>query len=219
MNEGKELRLLGRVLRELSAMAEEASLTGAMSEGAPHAVARYNQTVVRAEQLGAVPVGHFAPLPPGTSFGALAVEARILAAHLEDEEGTTHHSGAAAPDFDVVRRLAPFVPPHELGLLLRQSAKGGVINPEMLVSVAPFLGGDVTGQILRDYLESISVVPEAPAPPEPSEPPEPPEPPEPADTRASEGIARLASRLTSAGIGDEERRAILREIERIASQG
>src|SRR4051812_19413242 len=86
-----QLEAARRMLRELSELAEHASLTGAMEGGAGRAAARYNSCLETLEDEDSVPHGLFSKIDERTAeFGQIAVDARLLLATLngdnEDED-------------------------------------------------------------------------------------------------------------------------------------
>jgi hypothetical protein len=88
-----EIKKIRQLLQRMSSMATEASMSGALSAGAPAAVARYNACLARLNVIGA-PVGLFAPLDEGTSFDALGVEAALLADFLKEDESENRWHGS-----------------------------------------------------------------------------------------------------------------------------
>jgi hypothetical protein len=67
-------------------MAEQASMTGALSAGAPDAVEKYNLIIAHLERLGLVSGPLFPPLPADASFDRVGVASKLLDGYLEDED-------------------------------------------------------------------------------------------------------------------------------------
>jgi hypothetical protein len=81
-----EIRRLHRLLRQIARLAEHASMTGSLSDGARSAVKQYNAVCQRLERLGISPGELFPPLnEEETSFDELGVASALLASYLEEE--------------------------------------------------------------------------------------------------------------------------------------
>jgi hypothetical protein len=81
-----ELRRIVRLLKKIAEMAEQTSLTGALSGGAIDALERYNLILTNLENKGIDLGGMFPPLPANASFDRVGVAANLLAAYLKEEE-------------------------------------------------------------------------------------------------------------------------------------
>ncbi len=152
-----EVRRLRRLLKDIAELAQNASLTGSLQGGARTAVRRYNQVVLRLEQLGLASPGLFAPLPDDVSFDEIGVEATLLAGYLKEDEAPT---GAGHPSHGSHNQSAPFI--NIVGPL------GGMEGLNDLKDL-----GRVIRESLPEWLRSHA----PPAPPTPPTPPTPPEPP------------------------------------------
>lgn len=81
-----EIRRLRRLLKEIADLAQHASLTDSLKQGARSAVQRYNQVLTRLEALDVVSPGLFQPLPADASFDEVGVDSKLLAGYLEEDE-------------------------------------------------------------------------------------------------------------------------------------
>jgi len=239
-----ELRRIRRLLDEIHDVAEDASLTGALADGAPAAIARYTAVLNRLIEMGVLTPGTFDPIPEGAGFGHLGIEAKLLASYVRDErhsgrrddEAETH---AGAPDFGTLIALAPFMDRADLTELVRNTLRSsGRLDPGALVALAPFVDDGEIGQIAREHMSDWFRPPSPTAPPAPPEPPSPPTPPEPPSPGApappmttapphaptstqmqeiSERIRDAASRLSAATDADE-RSALAEEMAALAAK-
>ena len=148
---GNEIQSLRRMLREIADLAENASLTGGLSGGAPRAAQRYNAVLNQLVQSGSVPKGIFEEINVETAeFGQLGVDARLLGSYLKGQEGD---NGSSRGEASVLVRLAPFIRGEDLGALVRQQLANGVnINSHVITALAPFLGSDQLGQLVREHM-------------------------------------------------------------------
>jgi hypothetical protein len=162
---GNDNGALRRMLREIADLAENASLTGGLSSGAPRAVQRYNAVLRQLVETGAVPKDIFEELNPETTdFGQLGVDARLLASFLKGQ-GDSGGNG----DASVLIRLAPFIRGEDLAALVKEHINQGVqISSNVITALAPFLGSDQLGSLVREHMLSG-----APTPPTPPSPPSP----------------------------------------------
>ena len=80
-----DIRRLRRLLKEISELAQHASLTGALREGAPSAIRRYNAVLQQLERLGAVTPGFFGPLAETAGYDELGVDSKLLAGYIKEE--------------------------------------------------------------------------------------------------------------------------------------
>lgn len=165
-----EIKSVRRMLRELSEIAEHASLTGSLIGGAPQAVSRYNALLARLVELQAVPASVFQPLGSSAGFGELGVEARLLTAHLSDEEdGDRGHRKHGKHDGGLMMRLAPFLDPEDLGALVReQISKHSSIGMEQLAQLAPFLDREMLGELMRKEMQKNPGAAPEPPPAQPA---------------------------------------------------
>lgn len=141
-----ELEQYRRILQELGNLAEHASLTGSLSGGEKRAIDRYNAVLAELTQRGAVPDGIFQVMPPDANFGELAVDARMLAAHLEGARPSAREGRPSS----LLMRLAPFIDSADLAELVReqmQSSEG--MNMDMVANLAPFLKRETLGKLVR----------------------------------------------------------------------
>jgi hypothetical protein len=236
-NENPEIASIRRMLRELSDLAEHASLTGSLGSGVARAVQRYNAMLERLTHLEAVPTGLFTSLDQGAGYGGLGVECRMLMAHLTPtKEDRQESSSVEIGDPSVLVRLAPFVDSEDLGKLVREHLRRNTrIDMDLLSSIAPFLDSDIMGEIIREQLRA-STPPAPPAPPTPPAPPGPtmvyvaPSASNPAPqavttdlTPASvaepgESLESLTARLRDPGLTPDERQSIAMRLAQIAHE-
>lgn len=219
------------LLREISEMCEHATLTGSLSTGAGRTTSRYNATLLRLIQLGAVPEGLFQPLPDSSDFGEIGVESRMLASYAtRGKEAEKHHrKGRAEPG--ILIRLAPFVDAADLGLMIREHLKSGQpLDLEDLTHLAPFMDRGTLGTLLRENL-SKARNPELESGPGPtSEPgsqpeadpgptpiPMPNEGENPPSLAGRPSLADLVARLSDPDITPEERERILEQMRQMTA--
>jgi len=208
-----ELHLLRGLVRELATLAEEADLTGRSSEGAPHAIRKYNQVLSRLSELELVPSTLFAPLDASDGFGVLAVEAKLLMAALAQEPAATTEARAQV-DPSLLVRLAPFVKGEDLANLVREcTAQSVVISDHIITSIAPFLDSDSLGKLVRDQLIGNRA-----KPPVPPAPPAPPAPPEVTIARYGESAHEIVLRLSEPSISDQERQTLAARLYELTKQ-
>ncbi|SRR5579884_190432 len=207
-----EMRRIFRMLREISDMAQHASVTGFLKQGRQTAMNRYNAILSHLEQSGLVPGGLFRPLSPDASFDELNIESRLLASYIEDdvkrlqreqrgEQRANRNAFADPRDIEEVleevrelKELKEAVEESLPGLLER----GAGAKEEVLAEL----------QELRDLRASISemlpeVVGQRAARPEPPVPPTPPAPPNREELERQ--IADLQRRLAETEAGPAER--------------
>jgi hypothetical protein len=211
-----DIKVAASMLRELAELAHEASLTGALSGGEGRAVRRYNQLISQLSEQGDLPAGLFAPLADDETFAAIALEARLAASSFDKQDRPHHADG----DLNMITRLAPFVSSDDLRDLIK-SANEDALGPDFLTSVAPFLDREALSELVKAHLVRAT---DAVAPPVPPVPPVAPEPPIPepsvtafATDQSARNVARLVSRLSEAGLSEEQRQQILRQIAEAAS--
>jgi hypothetical protein len=208
-----------RVLKELSEIASEASLTGMLQGGQKRAIERFNEVIswLKAENL--LPPFGYSPLLETSSYAELAVEARLVGSQLKDMAT----SSPSSVDMSVLTRLAPFVDSEDLRDLIREATRGGeTISPDKLAQLAPFLDRESLSSLIKGSFRTVPTppTPEAPAP---SKAPEPVvsvdfAPADPVEVPNQVQLLSLASRLADASLTHEERSAILIEINRISSR-
>jgi hypothetical protein len=239
-----QLEAVRRMLRELSEMCENASLTGALAGGAAHATTRYNRMLETLEDEDVVPHGMFSKLDEqSTGFGQLAVDCRLLLASIRDDgdgdEG--RRSGKrGGRGLGALIALAPFLDKDDLENLVRERvSEAGPINDGILIGLAPFLNKGMLREIVNKRV-GMAGGPAAPEPPSPPEPPKPPTPPEPtAGTPAWAGVGNvdlnfdqdfgsrppaqdelstLAARLAQPYLSDSERAQIAAKLAELARE-
>jgi hypothetical protein len=81
-----EVRRLRRLLKEIADLAQGASLTGHLPDGAPSAIRRYNAVLQHLERLGVVTPGFFEPLAETAGYDELGVESKLLAGYIKEDE-------------------------------------------------------------------------------------------------------------------------------------
>ncbi|RYG44351.1 hypothetical protein EON79_15075, partial [bacterium] len=117
------------LLREIAEIANHASLTGGLGGGERRAVARYNSTLSRLVQLGAVGPNLFEPLPEDAGYGEIGIEARMLAASVG--KAPEEFRDEVSQDPGILLRLAPFVDRKDLGEMVREQLRqGGILDME-----------------------------------------------------------------------------------------
>lgn len=202
-----ETERLRSLLNEIAELCEGASLSGSFEGGASRVAERYNAVLNRLLSIEALPADLFSPLPSTAGFAEVGVEARMLAGYFRsDERGDRGQS--------LIVRLAPFVDSRDLAKLIREGRESGMeVDPETLAHIAPFLGKEELGDLLRGHFERRKppTPPAPPAPPHQEERfPVPHAPHPPARTLGS-----LLDRLEHPGLTEEERSAILGQIRAI----
>ena len=75
-----------RLLRETARLAEHATLTGSLPNGARSAIKQYNSVLDYLQKNGIVPSGFFAPLEEGIAFDEVGVASAQLAGFLADDD-------------------------------------------------------------------------------------------------------------------------------------
>jgi hypothetical protein len=163
------------MLREIVRIAKDASLTGALAGSASLAVQQYNRTLENLERSGRVPEGWFQTLAQGSTLDEVGFMANQLDSYLEvemhnDQEGqqeaanpqnataasmkNSSHAGLNSPiQIDHIVGLAPFVEPALLVELLRACFRNNqTIDSGSLVGLAPFIGQEELGRIIREHL-------------------------------------------------------------------
>ncbi len=214
---GNEIGSLRRMLREIADLAENASLTGGLSSGAPRAVQRYNAVLRQLVESGAVPKGIFEELNVETTdFGQHGVDARLLSSYLKGQENECSTPGRG--EASVLVRLAPFIRGEDLAALVREHiSKGAHVSSHVITALAPFLGSDQLGQLVRDHM-----IADATAKAEPAAPPSPPsQPRNPEPFRqepAGETMEDLLTQLRQPELSREDRERIARRIAEISAR-
>ncbi|RYG43024.1 hypothetical protein EON79_17780, partial [bacterium] len=166
-----EIQACVNLLREIAEIANHASLTGSLAGGERRAAARYNSTLNRLLELGAVGPGLFEPLPDDSNYGEIGIEARMLASSVDKPKEEFRPDMGHDPG--ILLRLAPFVDRKDLADMVRdQLRQAGSIDMETIAHLGPFLDREVIGDLLRGRF--------GPKPPNPPAPPVPPVPPVPA---------------------------------------
>jgi hypothetical protein len=84
-NNRAEIRRIRRLLGQIYRMAEHASLSGALANGAPDAVEKYNLILRHLESKGYDVSVLFPPLPEDSSFDRVGVAARLLEGYLAED--------------------------------------------------------------------------------------------------------------------------------------
>jgi hypothetical protein len=182
-NDSYNVKATLKVLAELGDLAENATLTGALSSGLPRAIERYNGILSQLIEHGTVPGGMFTPLPADASFGDLAVDARLVKAYIKEGNGNSG-GGPFAPEKHLILRLAPFANSSDLRELVdAYLAEGSAVDASLIENLAPFLDSDHLGTLIRRIArQGRGDEVKSPAPPTPPQPPTPPSPPrEPAE--------------------------------------
>ena len=120
--EKAEIRRLQRLLQQISEIAQESSLTGGLTGGAPSAAKRYNSALGRLEELSVVSEGLFLPLPEGVSFDEIGVESKLLAGYLSTDVEPERREERQAPHFHgpvVIGGLEGLEELKEIGQMIR----------------------------------------------------------------------------------------------------
>ena len=231
-----------RLLDSLIQMAEDETLTGALSSGAETAVRRYNAIVSTLQDEDVIPDGLFEGLPHDASFGSLGVEAKLLRSFLDDGESTRGPAAHAAPGKDRANQnleflagIAPFARREDLGAAVRDLlAQGASVNLNLLPALAPFLDQNDVGKLLRSQINLMHTPPAPPEPPAAPVPESAPEsaPPKPEDVWAtpvpvhrdlvavdvSTELKRLGAELLQEDISPARRAEVLAELTKLAHQ-
>ena len=92
------VRRLRRLLREMFKLAEYASMTGALAEGAVELAGRYNAILQRLTALEIPTDGMFPPLPEDASIDRIGIACKLLSGYLDEEDNSNEdaqgsHSG------------------------------------------------------------------------------------------------------------------------------
>jgi hypothetical protein len=195
---GNDNMALRRMLREIADLAENASLTGGLASGAPRAIRRYNAVLGQLVESGSVPKGIFEELNPETSdYGQLGVDARLLASYLKGQ-GESNGNG----DTSMLIRLAPFIRGEDLALLVKEHiSKGSEISSNVITALAPFLGSEMLGELIRGRM--VSAPAEAAAAPTPPTPP---------TAQHAESLQELLDQLRQPELSSEDRQRIATKI-------
>ncbi len=169
MNQEIDIKACRRLLSEIGDLCEHASLTGSMSSGAARTAERYNTVLERLVGAGIVDAGMFSAVPATANFDEVGVEAKMLAGYLPGDKNKQrdHDHG----DRSMIVRLAPFIGQSELNELVRDHAKMGGLDINLLSSLAPFLGQEYLSGLVRENLlksaePSVPVSPAAPPAPQ-----------------------------------------------------
>jgi hypothetical protein len=155
------------MLRQMYRMAEHASMTGALSAGAPDAVEKYNLLVAHLERLGLVSGPLFPPLPADASFDRVGVASKLLDGYLEgcleqEDESNARARGFSGgpnivignlPDLKELEKLK------DLGKTIREHL------PEWLRQ-----GPEEKRPSEASEADTVKAPPTAPEPPSPGEP-------------------------------------------------
>lgn len=196
-----EIRSCVSLLREIAEICEHASLTGSLSGGSGRTAGRYNTTLERLVQLGAVPEGFFQPVPESTGYGEIGVEARMLAAYATKGRDGEKRKRGRSDEPSILMRLAPFVDAADLGVMVREHLKGGqAFDMEDLTHLAPFMDRETLGMLVRKNLSKSE---------EPETPTEAPTIPVPAPPEPKPSLDELLERLKQPNLTEDERDAIL----------
>ncbi len=224
MNEQNDNRML-RLLRELASLAEEASLTGGLGDGAPHAAKRYNAILKYHVAQGQVPDGLFSPLPDTAGYGQIGIESRMLAAFLDSDEENNKGKGKASKDASVLVRLAPFVDSADLAELVKEYVRDGTsVDAGVLTALAPFMQSADLGHLIRRHLSNRPGAPEPPSKPDRPRQPEAAAAPAQRDLVAAErtpvrpSLEDLSAQLRRPDLTQEERQAIAIQLAEIAHE-
>jgi hypothetical protein len=221
-----------RLLDSLIQMAEDETMTGALSSGAETAVRRYNAIVATLQDEDVIPDGLFEGLPHDASFGSLGVEAKLLRSFLDDGSTTPGPSRSDRPNqnLEFLAGIAPFARREDLGAAVRDLlAQGASVNLNLLTSLAPFLDQNDVGKLLRTQINLMNTPPAPPVPPNPAAAPES-APPKPEDVWAtpvpvhrdlvsvdvSSELKRLGAELLREDISAERQAEVLAELTKLA---
>jgi hypothetical protein len=154
------------LLKELASVAEEASLTGAFSDGIPSARDKVNWLMAWAEARQIAPTGFFRPLTDKAGWGEIGVEARMMMASLkdsqDDEEDTdddedqdddegSSHGDPIHIDFEFGRKLGRKM--RHLKHVFKGKG-GGLQDPGVLVAMAPFLDNEDLAAMVTSHLDA-----------------------------------------------------------------
>jgi hypothetical protein len=223
-----------RLLDSLISMAEDESISGALSGGAEVAVRRYNAIVETLNDEDVIPDGLFSPLPSDTNFASLGVEAKFLRSYLDEPEdggrASRYRADSQDHNLEFLAGIAPFAPREDLSIAVQNLIKqGGRVNFGLITALAPFLDQAEVGRLLRSQT--------APRPPEPPTAPEPPAPPAEAPPKESSVVfatvntsdlvpmvdvgnelARLGSELMNVDLSPQRRAEVMAEITKLAHQ-
>jgi hypothetical protein len=232
-----QINKITRLLDSLIQMAEDESLTGALSGGAETAIRRYNAIVSTLQDEDIIPDGLFEGLPQDASFASLGVEAKLLRSFLDDGAEAPGPSRSANgqdrpnQNLEFLAGIAPFARREDLGAAVRDLlAQGASVNLNLLTSLAPFLDQNDVGKLLRTQ---INLMHTPPAPPEPPPAPAPESaPPKPEDVWAtpvpahrdivvadvSKELKRLGAELLREDISPERQTEVLAELTKLAHQ-
>jgi len=205
MHHENPLEMYRGMLRELSELAEHASLTGAMASGQARAVARYNAAIADLAKMGVLPAAAALPLPENATFGELAVEARLTLATLPGGE-PRHREHHEHHDPGMLVRLAPFIDQAELGELVKEEIRrGSNFDENLLTMLAPFLEQRDLSNLVRQWRLSRTEAPEAPKAPEA---PEPPQSKDLAPIEEAPNLDWILARLADPSTSEDERRQL-----------
>jgi hypothetical protein len=103
-----EILRIRRLLSRIAELAEQASLTGGLEQGAATSIQHYNAALQRLQQLGVVSSDLFPPLAADSNFDAVGVASALLASYLDDEEEGANGPGVSkrsGNNYNVVRNV------------------------------------------------------------------------------------------------------------------
>jgi|GEM_PF-4461227 hypothetical protein len=84
-----EIRRIRRLLKEINKLADHASLTGSLRNGASEAAEMYNLSLHRLKELGIDATVLFRELPTDAGFDKVGVASKLLYGYLEEDETDT----------------------------------------------------------------------------------------------------------------------------------
>ena len=123
--EARELRRIRRLLKQIGEIAKEASLTGALSEGAADGVERYNLIVRHLEDRGVLSGPFFPPLPTDASFDRVGVACKLLESYLseetEDKDKSRGGGGGSVIHIGNLGNVADLDQLRDLGKIIREN--------------------------------------------------------------------------------------------------
>ncbi|GAB4451939.1 MAG: hypothetical protein OHK0029_02000 [Armatimonadaceae bacterium] len=155
-----EVRRIRRLLRELNKLADNASLTGSLKNGASEAVEMYNMALNRLRELGIDATTLFRELPTDAGFDKVGVASRLLYSYLGDEDSeAAKRPGAPNIVIGNLSGLGELDKLRDLGQTIRENLR------------------DFLREKLDDVEGEAPVKRAAPVPPTPPTPPTPPAPP------------------------------------------
>ena len=121
----REVVRLRHLLLKMAELAEHVEQTGSFQGGLNNSIIRYNTIVQRLEEVGACPRSLFPALDDNSTAATLGAEATLLAEYLQDVTGESEkRGGGSVPDINTIVSLAPFLGRDELGIMVRERFRG-----------------------------------------------------------------------------------------------